>query len=161
MACAIFFLHHQCNVFLNLANSCSVLLSQTIMSTDPLHHNLTVSARLHCRPLPWDSGFLALCRQLFHQFLFCVPSSGSRYPAQKCDESFLIFKCMAYCCFTCPILLTGPLGSQSVPDTPSIVPTTLVFPPCVVVRVAFHSFQMLAWTATISCFSIMKPASRC
>ena len=29
--------------------------------------------------------------------------------------------------------------SQLVPDTPSIMPTTLVFPPCMVVRVVFHS----------------------
>ena len=72
---------------------------------------------------------------------------------RKSDESFLILQCTAYCSFTNPVLLSSPFGSQLLLDTPSIIPTTLVLQPCVVVR-GHLSSPMLAWTATFSCFSI-------
>ena len=77
-------------------------------------------------------------------FFFDLSTSGSVYCREvytiwlKNDESCRIFQCTAYCSFTHPVLLNGPFGSQIVPDTPSIMPTTLVFPPCVVVRVTFR-----------------------
>ena len=107
--------------------------------------------------LPSQKPRTALCLSIFlprgSQYSWCfvfifflfLPSSCSVHRRmvhtlqRKGDESLLVFKCMAFRSFTGPVLIAGPCSSQRVPDTPSIVPSPLVFPPCVVVRVAIHS----------------------
>ena len=62
----------------------------------------------------------------------------ARTPIDPRVESFLVLNCLVLPSCTGPVLV-GPFSSQLVPDTPSIVPAPLVFPPCVVVRVIHHA----------------------
>ena len=80
-----------------------------------------------------------LCRQLFFPVL--VLKTVERFTLSGAKmTSFLLLKCMACCSCTGLVLLTGPLGGQLVPDTPSSVPPPLVFPTRVVARVVSHPF---------------------
>ena len=129
---------------LNLANSSSVFC-QSVLTTDPLPSNFTVSTHLNRRSLnASDYGWVSRRDPTLPSIFLFPPSSCSvnrrmvHTLQQKGDESFLVFKCLAFHSFADPVLITGPFSSQLVPDAPSIVPAPLMFPPCVVVRVLFH-----------------------
>ena len=122
---------------LNLATSSSVCC-QSVLTTDPPPSNFTVSTHLNRRSLnaseyAWvsrrDPIFLVLCLQWFFflpVLVLCTVEWFTRF-SKKGDESFLVFKCLAFHYFADPVLIAGPFSSQLVPDAPSIVPAPLMF----------------------------------
>ena len=57
--------------------------------------------------------------------------------------------------FDAPFFFARSFGSDVVPNTPSIVPASFVFPSRLVARVIFH-VDLLLLFATTSCFSTLK-----
>ena len=137
--------------FSNLANFSSVLQSQRILIIDPFPRHLTVPTQLHCRLLftcldgcvrgpqdPW-------C--VFNDFL-----SFSLFFPVYCRQLRTV-RCRNFLSFTHPVFLTGPVRDNFIPDASSIVPPpsyASISCSCT----GCCSYLSLAWSATISYFSI-------
>ena len=114
--------------------------------------------QLHCRRLFTNvSGFVrgpqVLCRQLFafSPFLFSVPSKGSHYPAQKVTNLFLSSNVWHIAI----LLVQSFLPDDSVASLFETHPR-LCQPHLCCHLVWLCGSTMRAWTATISCVSILK-----
>ena len=122
-----------------MANSSSVF-QPNFSATSLSPHGCTVgpSSRVWMvlHPGPSSLGTLSSVVSLF---VFPCPVYRRMFdtPPRKGYTSFLVFNCLASCsCFDkCPVFISS---SHLVPETPAVVPAPHVFPPCVVVRVAFH-----------------------
>ena len=122
-------------------------------------HNVALSAPLH--ECEWFYAlaprFLVLYRQhfSFSQFLFCVPSSGSHYPTQK----WRMFWWSASAWHMALLLVQSSLPAHTVASLSQTHPRSCQPHSSFFGCTGRLSFQMLALTATVSCFSNLKPAS--